>query len=112
MTTNVPPREPAEVEQAEAPEGAVEPAVVAPESAVAQETQKAAERPAAPERPAIPASAFAEPGVTSPSRDSFDLFRQAPDASEPEPVTQPMAILQQPSPATTSSGDDSRERTL
>ena len=48
------------------------------------------------EAPAIPASAFAEPGVSSPSRDAFDLFRQAPDASRPEPVTQPMAILQTP----------------
>src|SRR6478735_6090957 len=112
VTTNVPPRDPAEVEQAEAQQGAVEPAVVEPETAAAQETEKAAERPVVPERPAIPASAFAEPGVTSPSRDSFDLFRQAPDASQPEPVTQPMAILQQPSPASTSSGDDSRERTL
>ncbi|MFP3465182.1 hypothetical protein [Leifsonia sp. SIMBA_070] len=52
--------------------------------------------PAADERPAIPASAFAEPGVTSPSRDSFDFFRQTPDPSQPEPVTQPMAILQPP----------------
>lgn len=46
------------------------------------------------ERPAIPASAFAEPGVSSPSRDAFDLFKQSPDASQPEPVTQPMAVLQ------------------
>jgi hypothetical protein len=46
------------------------------------------------EAPAIPASAFAEPGVSSPSRDAFDLFRQGPDTSRPEPVTQPMAILQ------------------
>ena len=63
--------------------------------------------------PAIPASAFAEPGVSSggsfdnllfsapqrpaadPSGDaaSFDLFRQAPDPSKPEPVTQPMSVL-------------------
>ncbi|WP_258046099.1 hypothetical protein [Leifsonia shinshuensis] len=63
--------------------------------------------------PAIPASAFAEPGVSSggsfdnllfsapkrsgsdPSSDasSFDLFRQAPDPSKPEPVTQPMSVL-------------------
>ena len=46
------------------------------------------------EQPAIPASAFAEPGVSSPSSDAFDLFKQAPDVSQPEPVTQPMAILQ------------------
>ncbi|MGO4300031.1 hypothetical protein [Leifsonia sp. RAF41] len=51
------------------------------------------------ERPAIPASAFAEPGVSSPSGNAFDLFRQAPDHSQPEPVTQPMAILQPPNPA-------------
>jgi hypothetical protein len=50
------------------------------------------------EQPAIPASAFAEPGVSSPSSDVFDLFKQAPDVSQPEPVTQPMAILQ-PEPA-------------
>ncbi|MEN2741850.1 hypothetical protein ABCS02_29035 [Microbacterium sp. X-17] len=63
--------------------------------------------------PAIPASAFAEPGVSSggsfdnllfsapqrPAADpgsdasSFDLFRQAPDPSKPEPVTQPMSVL-------------------
>ena len=64
--------------------------------------------------PAIPASAFAEPGVSSgggsfdnllfsaPKRteadrnsdaSSFDLFRQAPDTSKPEPVTQPMSVL-------------------
>lgn len=57
------------------------------------------------EQPAIPASAFAEPGVSSSSHDAFDLFRQAPDASQPEPVTQPMAILQPeptaPAPAAT-----------
>ena len=50
------------------------------------------------DQPAIPASAFAEPGVSSPSSDAFDLFKQAPDVSQPEPVTQPMAILQ-PEPA-------------
>jgi len=64
--------------------------------------------------PAIPATAFAEPGVSSgggsfdnllfsaPKRtevdrdsdaSSFDLFRQAPDTSKPEPVTQPMSVL-------------------
>lgn len=51
-----------------------------------------------PETPAIPASAFAEPGVSSPSRDAFDLFRQGPDTTQPEPVTQPMAILQPTTP--------------
>lgn len=68
----------------------------------------------------IPATAFAEPGVTSPSSagsfdnlvfsapkrseadatsdaSAFDLFRQAPDTSKPEPVTQPMAVV--PAPA-------------
>ncbi|KQR54784.1 hypothetical protein ASF88_08580 [Leifsonia sp. Leaf336] len=68
------------------------------------------------ESPAIPASAFAEPGVSSPSgsgsfdsllfsvpqradadagsdASAFDLFRQAPDPSKPEPVTQPMAVV-------------------
>lgn len=68
----------------------------------------AAKEPAA-EAPTIPASAFAEPGVSSPSRDAFDLFRQAPDTSRPEPVTQPMAILtpdaQAKAPARTSSSD-------
>jgi hypothetical protein len=49
-----------------------------------------------PEQPTIPASAFAEPGVSSPSRESFDLFRQGPDTSRPEPVTQPMTVLQPP----------------
>lgn len=71
--------------------------------------------------PAIPASAFAEPGVNSPSGSgsfdsllfsapqrsdtdatadpsAFDLFRQAPDPSKPEPVTQPMAVVP-PAPA-------------
>lgn len=72
-----------------------------------------AQAPAEEQAPAIPASAFAEPGVSSggsfdnllfsapkrPAADpdsdaaSFDLFRQAPDASKPEPVTQPMSVL-------------------
>lgn len=77
-------------------------------------TPCAAAQPADEEQaPAIPASAFAEPGVSSggsfdnllfsapqrpaadPSADasSFDLFRQAPDPSKPEPVTQPMSVL-------------------
>jgi len=59
---------------------------------------EAEQAPAAPEQPAIPASAFAEPGVSSPSRDAFDLFRQGPDTSRPEPVTQPMSILQPSAP--------------
>ncbi|WP_233265424.1 hypothetical protein [Leifsonia sp. AG29] len=70
-------------------------------------------------RPAIPATAFAEPGVSAPSRSDFDslfsgepaaspagtpatgssLFRQAPDTSRPEPVTQPMAIVTPPAKA-------------
>ena len=57
------------------------------------------------EAPAIPASAFAEPGVSSPSRDAFDLFRQGPDTSRPEPVTQPMAILQTPGQQTAPKSD-------
>ncbi|MEV8215292.1 hypothetical protein [Leifsonia sp. NPDC077715] len=86
--------------------------------------QTAAAAPAA-ERPAIPASAFAEPGVSSPSGDSFGLFRQASDPSQPEPVTQPMAILQPANSApaaassapvssttTPSAGDATPERTL
>ncbi|WP_431221123.1 hypothetical protein [Leifsonia xyli] len=89
------PRERAEADDVDnAPsvdEQAEEPTTSAAESAP---EASAAPASAAPERPAIPASAFAEPGVSSPSRDSFDLFRQAPDASRPEPVTQPMAILQ------------------
>lgn len=73
--------------------------------------------------PTIPASAFAEPGVTSPSGGSFDnlifsvpkradeetsddasafdLFRQASDPGKPEPVTQPMAVLPAPAQAAT-----------
>ncbi len=70
--------------------------------------------------PAIPATAFAEPGVTSPSgtasfdnlvfsvpqrvdadaasdASAFDLFRQGPDPSKPEPVTQPMSVAPAPS---------------
>ena len=79
VTTNSPQRErPAELTQEEAAQG-----------------DSAADV----EQPAIPASAFAEPGVSSPSRDAFDLFKQAPNVSQPEPVTQPMAILQpEPTP--------------
>lgn len=80
VTTNVPPR-PAEAPQDDAPQ----------QDAAPQQASQAAN-----EAPAIPASAFAEPGVSSPSRDAFDLFREAPDASRPEPVTQPMAILKNP----------------
>lgn len=69
--------------------------------AAGQETEK---RDSA-EAPAIPASAFAEPGVSSPSRDAFDLFRQGPDTSRPEPVTQPMAILQTPGQQTAPTSD-------
>jgi hypothetical protein len=98
------------------------------------------------EPPAIPASAFAEPGVSSPSGGgsfdsllfsvpqrtdtdaasdaaAFDLFRQAPDPSKPEPVTQPMAVVPGPAVAPTASvsgeaspsddaGDSTGERTL
>lgn len=98
------------------------------------------------EPPAIPASAFAEPGVSSPSGGgsfdsllfsvpqrgdtdaaseaaAFDLFRQAPDASKPEPVTQPMAVVSGPVVAPTAfaaeeaspsdeTGDSTGERTL
>ncbi|ANF33253.1 hypothetical protein A0130_01720 [Leifsonia xyli] len=104
--------------EAAAPETAA-PVTAAPESA------DPAAAPAQ-ERPAIPASAFAEPGVSSPSGDSFGLFRQAPDPSQPEPVTQPMAILQPansapaapasgvtaPTTAAPSNGDATTERTL
>ncbi|MGN7801039.1 hypothetical protein [Leifsonia sp. 22587] len=101
MTTTAPPRDERPVEtDAVADEARVEEPSV--EEAQADET-RVDEAPAVPtakaaapadERPAIPASAFAEPGVTSPSRDAFDFFRQSPDPSQPEPVTQPMAILQ------------------
>ncbi|MDN4596335.1 hypothetical protein [Leifsonia virtsii] len=84
MTTSAPPR-PADDSDTAQPSDAPRPEKQGQESA---------------EAPAIPASAFAEPGVSSPSRDGFDLFRQAPDSSRPEPVTQPMAILQTPESAT------------
>jgi hypothetical protein len=95
--------------------------------------------------PAIPASAFAEPGVSSPSgggsfdsllfsvpqrtdgdattdASAFELFRQAPDPSKPQPVTQPMAVVTAsaapaaasapiPSPSA-DAGDSTGERTL
>ncbi|MEY9953725.1 hypothetical protein [Leifsonia sp. EB34] len=81
--------------------------------AVADDAVATAQTPAEEQAPAIPASAFAEPGVSSggsfdnllftapkrpaadPSADasSFDLFRQAPDSSKPEPVTQPVSVL-------------------
>lgn len=72
----------------------------------AEPTQEAARGASAAdlEQPAIPASAFAEPGVSSPSSDAFDLFKQAPDVSQPEPVTQPMAILQPEPPLPASAG--------
>ena len=97
----------------------------APETAAPQTpAPKAAAAAQADERPAIPASAFAEPGVSSPSGDSFGLFRQASDPSQPEPVTQPMAILQPgtsapaeavssaPAPTTTAPAEGTPERTL
>lgn len=69
--------------------------------------------PSAPEPPAIPATAFADPGVVSPSRpqtpnDDFDAllfsggedadaapshFREAADPSAPEAVTQPVSVV-------------------
>lgn len=98
------------------------------------------------DRPAIPASAFAEPGVTPPSRpnmptysgaaaslsgESADresdesaesdaqgegLFRQAPDLSRDEPVTQPLDLTQARAavgqPAAPSDASASGERTL
>ncbi|MGH1548605.1 hypothetical protein ACRAWB_05290 [Leifsonia poae] len=99
------------------------PEAAAPETGAPKAAVPAAQ---ADERPAIPASAFAEPGVSSPSGNSFGLFRQAPDPSQPEPVTQPMAILQpadSAAPAAASSapasatnapaaGDSVPERTL
>jgi len=105
-------------DEAAAPEAAA-PRTAAPESAAPAAAP-------AQERPAIPASAFAEPGVSSPSGDSFGLFRQASDPSQPEPVTQPMAILQPahsapaapasgvpaPTSAAPSNGDTTTERTL
>jgi len=107
MTTTVPPRasdegaaaagtaQQSEKPQAEA-QGAEKPQAESKQAEPA--APKAEQAPAQPERPAIPASAFAEPGVSSPSRDAFDLFRQGPDTSQPEPVTQPMAILQPTTP--------------
>lgn len=107
MTTTVPPRVP-EVDEAaaDAAQSAEKPQVESRDAEKAQAEPKQAEpaaakteqAPAQPERPAIPASAFAEPGVSSPSRDAFDLFRQGPDTTQPEPVTQPMAILQPTTP--------------
>jgi len=107
MTTTVPPRTSDEdaaatdtTQQSEKPQAEAQSA----EKPQAESKQaepaaaKAEQAPAQPERPAIPASAFAEPGVSSPSRDAFDLFRQGPDTSQPEPVTQPMAILQPTTP--------------
>ncbi|SDH30610.1 hypothetical protein SAMN04515691_2078 [Leifsonia sp. 98AMF] len=107
MTTTVPPRasdegaaaagtaQQSEKPQAEA-QGAEKPQSESKQAEPA--APKAEQAPAQPERPAIPASAFAEPGVSSPSRDAFDLFRQGPDTTQPEPVTQPMAILQPTTP--------------
>lgn len=107
MTTTVPPRAPEEdvaaadtAQQGEKPQAEAQ-AVEKPQAESKQAepaAAKAEQAPAQPERPAIPASAFAEPGVSSPSRDAFDLFRQGPDTSQPEPVTQPMAILQPTTP--------------
>ncbi|MGN6426250.1 MAG: hypothetical protein ACTHMF_05470 [Leifsonia sp.] len=90
------------------------------------------------EAPAIPATAFADPGVHSPSRPAsssggfddlvFDagrgaspakrdepqsgsgLFRQASDPETPEPVTQPVGVVT-PTPAATTAGGTG-ERTL
>jgi hypothetical protein len=99
------------------------------------------------DRPAIPASAFAEPGVTPPSRpiiptysgtgpalppvvesaeadveraeagigqdEGAGLYRQAPDLSRDEPVTQPMNLVAARAAAGTSaSGSAPQERTL
>ncbi|MBO1741111.1 hypothetical protein [Leifsonia sp. TF02-11] len=100
------------------------PAGVIPETTATPGAAPTAERPAADDdqSPAIPASAFAEPGVTPPSgagsfdsllfsvpqrsdadaasdASAFDLFRQAPDASKPEPVTQPMTVVTAPAAA-------------
>jgi hypothetical protein len=124
MTTTVPPRAPEEdvaaadtAHQGEKPQAEAQ----AAEKPQAESKQaepaaaKAEQAPAQPERPAIPASAFAEPGVSSPSRDAFDLFRQGPDTTQPEPVTQPMAILQPTTPpasAPPASANAGSERTL
>ena len=127
MTTTVPPRTSEEdaaatdtTKQSEKPQAEAQSA----EKPQAESKQaepaapKAEQAPAQPERPAIPASAFAEPGVSSPSRDAFDLFRQGPDTSQPEPVTQPMAILQpttppaEPASTPSASANAGSERTL
>ncbi|WP_374010711.1 hypothetical protein [Leifsonia sp. LS-T14] len=112
MTTTAPPRaaEPAESETAALAETAAQ---ADPPTQTEPPTQTGTD-----ERPAIPASAFAEPGVSSPSGTAFTLFRQGPDESRPEPVTQPMAILQPaapaPAPASSSSTPETPtpERTL
>ncbi len=132
------------------------PAGVIPETTATPGAAPTAERPAAgdDQPPAIPASAFAEPGVTPPSgagsfdsllfsvpqrsdadagsdASAFDLFRQAPDASKPEPVTQPMTVVTAPAtaaapapaapavvfpagdaPSSAEAGDSTGERTL
>jgi len=102
MTTTVPPRTSDEdaaatdtTQQSEKPQAEAQSAEKPQAEPAAAQAEKT---PAQPERPAIPASAFAEPGVSSPSRDAFDLFRQGPDTTQPEPVTQPMAILQPTTP--------------
>lgn len=122
MTTTVPPRTSDEgaaatdtTQQSEKPQAEVQSAEKPQAEPAAAQAEKA---PAQPERPAIPASAFAEPGVSSPSRDAFDLFRQGPDTSQPEPVTQPMAILQpttpsaEPASTPSASANAGSERTL
>ncbi|MCI0155369.1 hypothetical protein KNO15_01485 [Leifsonia shinshuensis] len=120
------------------------PGGVIPETSATPGVAPAADRRPADEAqpPAIPASAFAEPGVTSPSgagsfdsllfsvpqrtetdaasdASAFDLFRQAPDSSKPEPVTQPMAVVAAPpaapaapAPASADAADSTGERTL
>ncbi|MGO4535452.1 hypothetical protein [Leifsonia sp. 2MCAF36] len=116
MTTSAPPRQDAvepETESAAAVNNAPndEPAATG-----AAEGTEADATPDAEQPPAIPASAFAEPGVSAPSGDAFELFRQAPDHSRPEPVTQPMAILQPPTsdapPSVPPTATPAPERTL
>jgi hypothetical protein len=122
MTTTVPPRTSDEdaaatdtTKQSEKPQAEAQSAEKPQAEPAAAQAEQA---PAQPERPAIPASAFAEPGVSSPSRDAFDLFRQGPDTSQPEPVTQPMAILQpttpsaEPASTPSASANAGSERTL
>src|SRR4051812_3535243 len=107
MTTTAPPREPDQPDAAE--RETAEPVAGGGQSEPADTGQEAANdgQPTEVEqRPAIPASAFAEPGVSSPSGNAFDLFRQGPDHSRPEPVTQPMAILQPTPPVSASSVSD------